>query len=73
MSRQQKKAQKRIYEEQNAIQDKSLRVNTKSKRKRTLIRKAIEVSKLCNLDILIVIKDDETDKIIEFNSGNLEN
>ena len=72
MPQQQKKAQKRIYEEQNAIQDKQQRINIKSKRKRTLIRKAIEVSKLCNLEILIIIKDDETSKITEYNSGKFE-
>ena len=46
-------------------------MNIKSKRKRTLIRKAIEVSKLCNLQILIVIKDEESHKLIEYNSGDL--
>ena len=51
------------------IEDKALRINIKSKRKRTLLRKAIEVSRLCNLQILIVIRDTESNKIIEYNSG----
>ena len=46
------------------IKDKSKRQNHKSKRVRTLIRKAIEVSQMCDLDILIVVKDREFDKII---------
>ena len=54
---------------QAAIEDKQQRINVKSKRKRTLIRKAIEISKLCSLDILLIIKDEETKKIIEYNSG----
>ena len=56
-----------------AIEDKVSRVNIKSKRKRTLLRKAIEVSQLCSLDILIVIRDKETRKIYEYNSGRQEN
>ena len=53
----------------NVIDDKQQRINTKSKQKRTLIRKAIEVSKMCSLDILIVIRDKETNKLYEYNSG----
>ena len=30
------------------------------------------MSKLCNLQILIVIKDEESQKLIEYNSGNLK-
>ena len=37
------------------IEDKAKRINLKSKRKRTLIRKAIEVSQMCELEILILI------------------
>ena len=64
MPRKQKQAHKT-----DPIEDKALRVNIKSKRKRTLLRKAIEVSKLCNLQILIIIQDNESNKIIEYNSG----
>ena len=53
------------------IEDKANRINIKSKRKRTLLRKAIEVSQLCCLDILIVIRDTESNKIIEYNSGKI--
>ena len=54
------------------IEDKVQRINIKSKRKRTLIRKAIEVSRLCDLDVLVVIRDRETKKIIEYNSGQFK-
>lgn len=50
------------------IQDKAKRINLKSKRTRTLIRKAIEVSQMCNLDIHIVLKDRDFNKVIEYNS-----
>ena len=54
------------------VQDKVYRINIKSKRKRTLLRKAIEISKMCQLEIHIVIKDRETQKIIEYCSGEDE-
>lgn len=63
MNRKQKIIQK------NPVEDKDKRTNIKSKRKRTLIRKAIEISQLCSLDILIVIQDSENNKVIEYNSG----
>ena len=62
----QQKQQKKI------IENKAQRINIKSKRKRTLLRKAIEVSQLCDLDILILIRDRETNKITEYNSGKYD-
>ena len=56
----------------NKIEDRIKRTNLKSKRKRTLIRKAIEVSQLCDLDIMILIQDRDTRKIIEYNSGGID-
>lgn len=50
------------------IMDKSKRINLKSKRTRTLIRKAIEVSQMCNLDVFIVLRDRDFGKVIEYNS-----
>ena len=55
--------------QKKTIEDKVQRINIKSKRKRTLLRKAIEVSQLCSLDILIIIRDNETSKLIEYSSG----
>ena len=64
-----KRAKEQTGGESMIIDDKQQRINTKSKRKRTLIRKGIEVSQKCSLDILIVIRDKETNKIYEYNSG----
>ena len=50
------------------IPDKNKRINLKSKRTRTLFRKAIEVSKMCNLDIFILINDRDTFRVTEYNS-----
>ena len=51
------------------VQDKIKRINLKSKRKRTLIKKAIEVSHMCNLDIYIIINDRDCDKVIQYQSS----
>ena len=50
------------------IGDKNKRINLKSKRTRTLFRKAIEVSKMCNLDVFILINDRDTLRVTEYNS-----
>ena len=50
------------------IKDKNKRINLKSKRTRTLFRKAIEVSKMCNLDIFIMINDRDSSRVLEYNS-----
>ena len=52
-----------------AIDDKLKRQNLKSKRKKTLVKKAIEMSQMCQVDILLVISDGEMNKLIEYNSG----
>ena len=64
MNRKQKVARKEL------IEDKAKRINLKSKRKRTLLRKAIEVSQLCHIDILIIIRDNDTKRVSEYNSGS---
>ena len=64
-------SKKQRVNRKEVIEDKAKRINLKSKRKRTLIRKAIEVSQMCELDILILIQDRETNKLIEYNSGGL--
>ena len=50
------------------IPNKNKRINLKSKRTRTLFRKAIEVSRMCNLDIFILINDRDTSRVTEYNS-----
>ena len=56
----------------NLIQDKAKRINLKSKRTRTLLRKAIEVSQMCDLDIHITVYDRTFGKITEYNSTNAD-
>lgn len=53
-----------------AIDDKLKRINLKSKRKRTLLKKIIEMSQMCKLEMLLIIHDAEMNKIIEYNSGS---
>ena len=55
-----------------AIDDRLKRINLKSKRKKTLIKKAIEISQMCQVDVLLVINDPEMNKMIEYNSGSRE-
>ena len=50
----------------NVIEDKAKRINLKSKRTRTLLRKAIEVSQMCDLDIHIAVWDRSLKKLIEY-------
>ena len=49
--------------------DKIKRLNLKGKRKRNLIKKAIELSKMLDMDTLIVFRDIDTGKITQYNSG----
>ena len=53
-----------------AIDDRLKRINLKSKRKRTLLKKIIEMSQMCKLDMFLVIHDEEMNKVIEYNSGS---
>ena len=51
------------------ISDYKQRVTTLSKRKRSLIKKAIELSVMCDLDIFMVIFDKKKQKFFELNSS----
>ena len=54
------------------IEEKRKRANMKSKRKRNLFKKTCELEKMFDLDICIVIRDRETDKVYQFKSGSEE-
>lgn len=54
------------------VQDRERRTNLKSKRKRNIVKKAIELSHMCNMDILILIRDREMDKLFQYSSGKTE-
>lgn len=51
------------------IDDRLKRINLKSKRLRNLMKKGIELSQMCDLDIVIVIRDREMEKITQYCSG----
>lgn len=52
------------------IEDRGKRINLKSKRKKTLLKKVIEFARMFNLDVFMVIQDAEMNKVIEYNSGS---
>lgn len=54
------------------VEDKHSRINMKSKRKKTLIKKVIEFSQLFGLDVMLIIHDKEALKLYEYNSGCAE-
>ena len=66
------KGKAKEQKKRQAIDDKLRRINLKSKRKKTLIKKAIEISQMCQIDVLLVINDAEMSKMIEYNSGSKE-
>lgn len=54
------------------INDRMKRINLKSKRLRNLIKKAIELSQMCDLDISMVLRDREMNKVTQYCSGTPE-
>lgn len=57
---------------QGLVPDRLKRINLKSKRMRTLFKKAIELSKMCNIDISMQVWDQEMKKMYQYNSINAE-
>ena len=45
------------------IHNKASRINVKSKRRKNIIKKAIELRRLCGLEVLVIIKDKEYNKV----------
>lgn len=52
------------------IQNKERRVNLKCKRKRNLIKKAIELNKMLDMSIFMVMLDRDTGKYFQYSSGD---
>lgn len=61
---------KKKLESISLITDKNSRNVTYCKRKRGLVKKAIELSKLCNQYVYMVIFDKDKQRMIEYNSHN---
>jgi len=51
------------------IQNYKQRVTTLSKRKRSLLKKAIELSVMCDLEVFMIIFDKKKQKLFELNSN----
>ena len=54
------------------IEDTQLRKVTCCKRKKGLLKKAMEFSLLCGNDVLLVIRDNQNDQVIMYNSLSSE-
>lgn len=50
--------------------DKARRQNLKQKRKRNLIKKAIELTRKLDMDIHMVLKDRDTNRLSQYSSGD---
>ena len=60
---------KQKIEQKLPIDDKEKRSNFLCKRKKTLTKKARELSELCNVDVLLLIRDKGNNKLYEYNRG----
>ena len=54
----------RATKRKEKVEDKMKRINLMSKRKKTLLKKAMEMSQMFSLDVLLIIQDDHMNKII---------
>ena len=59
---------KRKYGELRYIENNQKRIVTLSKRKRNLLKKSVELSRMCGIDIFTVFFNRQTQKFTEFNS-----
>ena len=50
------------------IEDRTKRINIKCKRRKNLLKKAMEFRELCDQEILLIIKDSEFNKFTIYNS-----
>ena len=51
------------------IEQRNKRINAKSKRRKNLIKKAIEFRRMCGLEVLIIVRDNEFNKVQVYNSS----
>lgn len=51
------------------VENKERRVNLKCKRKRNFFKKAIELSCMCDMDVLVILKDRDSGRFQQYSSG----
>ena len=54
----------------NKLQEHKTLINAKSKRRRNLVKKSIELSELCDLDVVLIIRDIKYHRVTTFESGS---
>lgn len=47
-------------------------INSKSKRRRNLVKKSIELSELCDVDVFLMIRDRKYQRVTTFESGGTD-
>ena len=50
--------------------DKKRRINLKNKRVKNYIKKGIELAAMLSMDVYVVLKDRDTDRVSEYTSGD---
>ena len=51
------------------MDDRIRRINIKSKRRKNMFKKAMELRSMCGLDVLIIVKDPDYNKVQMYNSS----
>ena len=51
------------------VEERHRRINIKSKRRRNIFKKAMELKSMCGLDVLIILKDPDYNKVQMYNSS----
>lgn len=57
--------------QKSKLQNHKQLINTKSKRKRNLVKKSIELSLMCDVDVLLIVRDKLQKKITVYESGEV--
>ena len=52
------------------VEERGRRINIKSKRRKNLFKKAMELKSMCGLEVLIILKDPDYNKVQIYNSSS---
>ena len=52
------------------VEERGRRINIKSKRRKNLFKKAMELKSMCGLEVLIILKDPDYNKVQVYNSSS---